>query len=67
MDLFASHINAKCTPFCSRGGRGPASQADAFTLRCQGALLYLFPLLPLLHCVMTKLHRDNTDTILIAP
>lgn len=65
MDLFVSQTKAKCTQFCSRGGCDPASQA--FTLRWRGVLLYLFPPLPLLHCMVVKLRRDNADGILITP
>ena len=67
IDLFASHTNAKCPRYCSRAGRDRTSLGDAFMVLWSGELTYLFPPIPVLLKMITRIIQYQTDTILIAP
>jgi hypothetical protein len=67
MDLFASYLNYKVSPFCSYQPDPLAHTIDAFNLPWNGFLGYAFPRFCLLGRVMQKIIQDEATVIVIAP
>ena len=67
MDLFASHLNYKVSPFCAYQPDPLAHTIDAFNLNWHGFLGYAFPPFCLLGKIMQKIIRDDATVIVVAP
>lgn len=65
MDLVATHLNKKCSRYCSRMGMPQHSLGDALLLP-RDKDLYAFPPFPVLLKVLLKVKRDRAHVILIA-
>lgn len=63
--LFVTPNNSKCCLFCSRGGYSLSSLGDVLITPWSHALLYAYPLIPLM--LMTFLNLCTERTILISP
>ena len=67
MDVFATQYNKMCSLYASRARRDRDSVGDAFMVRWNLGLLYLFPPFPLVQRTLVKLRQESVQAILIAP
>lgn len=67
VDLFATHINAKCNKFVSWFPDPFAFTIDAFTLNWSEFYFYAFPPFILITKVLRKIIDDKTEGILAVP
>lgn len=67
LDAFATSENAKCHLFFTRGQPRKDFAGDAFLHRWTGRTFYMFPPLPLIPRVISKIIRDQTSCILLTP
>ncbi|XP_068098726.1 uncharacterized protein [Hyperolius riggenbachi] len=67
IDLFASKQNAKCQMFCSLCPSDKPWAVDAFSLRWNFPLLYVFPPFNLISRTLNKINRDGSVAIMIVP
>ncbi|XP_063411285.1 uncharacterized protein LOC134694218 [Mytilus trossulus] len=67
IDLFASRLNYKVTPYCSYRPDPNAKLVDAFTFNWGTNFNYIFPPFSILGAVLRKIVQDQADAIVIAP
>lgn len=67
MDQFAAEQNKKCKVYYSKGGQSLGSQGDAFIISWIQAMLYVYPLVPLIPRVFRKVKLDKASVTVIAP
>ena len=61
IDLFASHLNSKCTNYCSRMTDPHSIRVDAFTLNWSKYCPYIFPPFRLIHRILRKIDADHVQ------
>ena len=67
VDLFASRLNAKKAQYVARYPEPEAMAIDAFTLKWNHDMLYIFPPFSLIPKILQKLQFDQGNAVLIAP
>ena len=67
IDLFASRINKRMSPFVSWFPDPEAVASDAFSLDWKDFKAYIFPPFCLINKVLAKIWEDEADAILVAP
>ena len=67
VDLFASHLNHQLPTFCSRHSHPKAWKVDALSFDWTGIQAYAFPPISLVHLVLTKVERELSRILLVAP
>jgi len=67
IDLFATHLNAKCVTFVAPVHLPGAWDIDAMSMNWEGMWAYAYPPTPLLSKVIQKILSENCLIVLIAP
>lgn len=67
IDMFASRVNKKLQTFCSWKPDPEAVAIDAFTLRWDYDLIYLFPPFSSIQKVLKKLEEEGAEALMITP
>jgi hypothetical protein len=67
IDLFASNANKHCLVYASWYPEVDAFHVDALTLSWSGMFAYAFPPIPIIHKVIQKVRKDQSEMILITP